>query len=242
MITARRRSALASVLVLLWSLGGQAISVARAGTVTQETPYTVWSTRTGGLDAIGSWIWLAPLSEGSLALPEYAYSHTFSFLGREPGGAIALGSIGSDKVAGFATFDAAGGVQQAVMRFDWKFDRYYFPLVYQPADGFVAAAIYDASADTWTHVAAFAVPIEWGRLSSTSVTWASSLVPRETCADYPKAVALRIAPVGVDGDQIIHDSTPTTSGKAPGKCAASVQVSASTPAVAQYLFGAVMVP
>lgn len=244
----RQVVALALILssLLLASTRSTASPVVVVPVATQETPYTVWTTGSGSLDALGSWLFVdheAPA--GSLA--PYAFVHTFGFVGATPAGAIALGYVGGyseaeriQKVVAFSALDEVGQIRKALVPFDWQAQRHYFPLVYQPAPGFVAAAVYDAFSDRWTHVDTFAVPVEWGRLSGVSVTWAGSWRSLANCSQYPATVVTRLAPTGVDMGAIVHESTAVVSDKAPGDCPASVSIAA--PQVAQYLFGSVLVP
>ena len=207
-------------------------------TVIQEVPYTVWDAGAEGLDAVGSWLKVDPLvPAGAAFLPPYVHVHTFSFQGRAPGGSIALGYIGESKVVGFGTFDAAGNPQQLTMPYEWHEGANYFPLVYQPVPGVVAAAVHEAETNSWTHVGSFAVPAEWGRLSSVSVTWSGSYAKRPACADFPVQSAQRLSPVGIVGDAVLVASAAIASGKVAGDCIAQSTVLGDPPARALYLLG-----
>ena len=104
--------------------------------------------------------------------PAYLYGHYFGF---EAGGA--LGQVGlvtnpDGKFAVFSVVEPDGTAHNAVVAFDWKAGRFYFP-VRLPARirDHGVAWVYDHTAATWTaDRCPSPFPLGWGKLAPASIT------------------------------------------------------------------------
>jgi hypothetical protein len=191
-------------LVVAVSLVGQRAQRSAASPVIMhrphQVPYSIWQQPGGsGLHGVGSWF-----HEPLIDFPEgrsYAFGHTFSFLGKAPGGILALTDEPGGRFAVLGLFTDAG-LERLVVPFPWTDGRFYFPLVALVGDH-VGGWVFDQTAGTWALVAAFAVDPGWGLLSPVSTTWVAWTGGIRPCERYPPTSSVRFPPVGIGPDSAL---------------------------------------
>ena len=185
-----------------WSAGGarQRIGTATPTVAIAQDVGTTWMTPHPGFQGSGAWIAVAaePAAPPGGLAPAYLYGHRFQFTGNSPAFAtIGLVTVPAGKFAVFTVREEGGRSHDAVVAFDWKPGRFYFPLVHQLSPGVWGGWVFDHSASTWVPIGAFTLPAAWGQLSALSTTSASWLGPTaSSCASFPQADVYFSRPTG----------------------------------------------
>lgn len=202
-------------------LTAKGVSVMPSARTVQQAPYSVWAQPgSGPLDGVGAWVATAndPAAAAGQLAPTYVYGHYFGFADASPLGLVGLVKSPAGKFAVFTVVEEDGTAHNAVVAFDWKANRLYFPFVHQVETGRWAAWVYDYTVGGWVPIGAFALPPAWGKLAPTSITTVQWVGPTGArCSLYPRADVLVHPPIGYRGSTSTTASL-TSSGATPGDC------------------------
>jgi subtilisin family serine protease len=167
---------------------------------TMSAPYSIWAQPAPlGLDGTGTWLWTVNDPTGSSAqlAASYMYGLSLGFTSSSARGFLGLATGPGGKTASLTVVGPNHPPLVATVPFAWTANGVYFMFVHQYGPGSWSAAVYDYAHSTWTLIGTLALPVAWGRLSSTTVTVANwTEPPAATCAAYPAATVLVHAPIG----------------------------------------------